>query len=175
MRVSRLFKYTLRAQHFLNENRAIGPGHRIEVHLSYLNDPELSDDVIYEMVIHDINYQQASMQVYFDDDDMEQKVYTVPFKGISLISSPMRAMRFSPDQQVEVKSRVDPESPYGWWSARILKVVYQNEIFVTAEGVPSHYQVEFTNGETDMVPFYNIRLESFIILNLDCQSKNEWT
>ena len=112
------------------------------------------------MAIDDINYTERTLQVYFDDDPA-QRLYTVPFKAVAPIRSSLRSARFSPGTQVEVKERIDSESPYGWWPACIVRTVYDDVGAHTPHAGPNAYDVRFSTGEQARVPYYNVRSESF--------------
>lgn len=162
MRVSRYFKYSSSST---DNIPFLGLGFRVEVHLSYLQDDALQDDAIYEMIVHSVNKTQRTLQVFFEDDG-QQKLYTVPFKGIAPLRSPLRSAVFSPGSNVEVRYRIDVDSPWGWWPAKIQKTVY-DENMETPHGGPTGYIVTFPPTHSpelvEQVPYYFVRSESFCV------------
>lgn len=163
MRVSRYFKYTNSHADLIS---FLCPEFRVEVHMFFLKNPDIPDDVIYEMIVHSVDKSRRVLQVFFEDDS-QQTLYTVPFKAIAPIRSPMRGSQFSPGTNVEVRYRIDADSPWGWWPARILETIYDDDIETPHNGANMYkvaFPPHFDPNETEDIPYYLVRTESYTLL-----------
>lgn len=125
-RVSRFknTKYTQYPQQYLY------PDDRVEVLMDTIDD---NPDAIYEVVIHDFDDEKRELSVFFEDDpERPQKLHKVSYDSIAPVHSAIRDARFSPGDTVEVKYRVDDESPYGWWIATIKECLPLSEGYIVA-------------------------------------------
>ena len=125
--------------------------HTVEVHVGEID----GVDAIYEMVVHKIDEENRTVEVFFWDDP-KQELHTVTFMQIAPVRSPLRNITFKRGETVEVKYRVDDSSPWGWWIGTISDIIY----FTDSTKV-EQYEIEFPDGEKIQVGRHLVRRNSF--------------
>lgn len=142
--------------HIFNQRQILSflcEDHAIEV---YMGDIENTDS-IYEMIVHKIDEESRTVDVFFWDDP-EQKIYTVSFTQVAPVRSCMKNAVFQTGQIVEARYRIDDSSPWGWWIGKITEIIYEpNTTNVT------HYMIEFEGHPKEIISFekHLIRRQSF--------------
>jgi hypothetical protein len=117
-------------------------GLKAEVNMDFV-DPNNARTSAYECVVNHIDVDAQRAHIFFDDDPV-RRVIMVSLNQLAPPSYPVTDAVIREGDHVEVRWRTDADSPYGWWSGRVVSIDAKRQGYVVAFDLTPHMP-EFFN------------------------------